>query len=227
MRVTAFPTENALREHLRAHNASVLSGSGIAVLLAAIGWAVFYGLSYFITLFVLTVARWGDSQVSARFNDIFLMAAGALLLTARVHQWFFPHERAVDRRPPLGHALDILLFVPRFTLSAWQNLSALVYLKDDEMRLASTLLDHLRETGRMPAQHLPQFLDHHISARIVDTLKVARIVDQLTSGDLTWLYISSLAPEAFRGIAPGREAPGNTVGYIRREKTAGQHDPQP
>lgn len=224
-RVTSTVTENALRAHLRAHNASVLAGSGIAVVLAAIGWALFYGVSYWATIFLLTVAHRGEGQVSARFNDVFLVTAGVLMVTARVQQWLSPHDRAVDRRPPLGHVLDALLFVPRFTLSAWQNLSALVSLRGEEIRQAAELLDRLRQEGRMPAQQLAaQFPNERTCARILDALKVARIVDQLTSGELTWLYVSSIAPEAFRGMARKVAEPADKFESIRRANVVERPD---
>src|SRR5439155_8857987 len=75
--VPATVTENALRAHLRSHNASVLAGSGIAVMLAAIGWAVFYGAAYWITMFMLAVAQHGVGQMSTRCDDVFLITAGA------------------------------------------------------------------------------------------------------------------------------------------------------
>jgi hypothetical protein len=215
--VNSTATENALRAHFRAHNASVLAGSGIAVVFSAFGWLIFYGVSYWATMFLLTVAHSGEGQVSERFNDIFLVTAGVLMVTARVQQWISPHERAVDRRPPLGHVLDVLLFVPRFTLSAWQNLSALVSLRSGDLREAAGFLDRLRREGRIPAQQLAtQFPDERTSNRILYALKVARVVDQLTSGDLTWLYISSIAPEAFRGLARKAVEPADKFNGIRR-----------
>src|SRR5437868_4710337 len=48
-RVHETETEKALRAHLRSHNGSVLAASGMALLLSAIGWAVLYGASYWLT----------------------------------------------------------------------------------------------------------------------------------------------------------------------------------
>ena len=219
-------TENALRAHLRTHNASVLAGSGMAVIFSLIGWAVFYGVAYWLTMFVLAVVHAGEGHVSSRFNDVFFATAGVLLLAARVQQWIVPHERVPDRRPPLVHVADFLLFVPRFTLSAWQNLSALAALRDEELRQAAGLLDQLRETGKIPLQQLAaQFPDERSRARIVDTLKVARLVDQITGRDFTWLHVSSLAPEVFRGMARRIAEPEDKFEKIQRAKVVERRDP--
>ncbi|MEO6789237.1 MAG: hypothetical protein ABI318_24190, partial [Chthoniobacteraceae bacterium] len=148
-------TEKALRAHLRSHNGGVLAASGMALIFSAIGWAVLYGVSYWVTMIALTVFRNGDAARPAEFNAVFLGTAAVLLLAARVDQWFFPSERAVDERPPAEHFADLIFFVPRFTMSCWQNLGALARLKDEELPDAARLLDNLRTGGRVSLQELP------------------------------------------------------------------------
>lgn len=218
-RVQPTDTERALRAHLRSHNLEVLAASGVAILFSALGWAVLYGLSYWVTLIVVTLASNGASQVPAIFNPVFFGTAAVLMLAARVDQWFFPDERAVDERPPMEHFADILFFVPRFTMSCWQNFGALAWLNDDELPDAARLMEHLKAENRISLQELPGMIsDERRMHRVLGALLVTALVDQRRDESLTWLYVGALAPEEFRrkwGALPAPEDPLAGVPHVK------------
>ena len=206
--VNAPATESALRRHLRSHNRSVLAASIMTLLFSAIGWAILYGAAYWIAMFGLTVVNNGEGGPPAAFHWVFLACAAVLLVAATIDGWLFPHERAVDERPPFEHVMDIILFVPRFTLLFWSNLSALVSLQREEWRDAADLLDRLKAEGKVPLQQLPaQIPDERSLARILETLSVTQLIDVRRAGNLTLLYLSSLAPEEFHRRARAGESP--------------------
>ena len=178
-RVQVTETEKALRAHLRSHNQSVLAASGMALVFSAIGWAVLYGASYWLTMFWLTIMNQGEAMMPAAFHAVFFGTAAVLMLAARIDQYFFPSERAVDERPPVEHLADLLFFVPRFTMSCWQNLGALAWLPRCELPDAARLMDALRLGGRVSLQELPtMFPDARRLGRTLDALLVAGLVDQ-------------------------------------------------
>ncbi len=212
-------TERALRAHLRSHNLAVLTASGVAVLFSVVGWAVLYGLSYWVTLIVVTLASNGASQVPAIFNPIFFGTMAVLMLAARLDQWCFPDERAVDERPPMEHLADILFFVPRFTMSCWQNLGALAWLGDDEFQDAARLMDRLKADGRISLQELPAMIpDERGIHRLLGALLVTAIVDQRRDESLTWLYVGALAPEEFRRKKTALPAPEDPLAGMPQVK---------
>lgn len=192
-------TEIALRSHLRTHNATVLTASGVALLFSAIGWAILYGSSYWLTILALTIAHSDEGGMPVAFNLVFFSSVAVLMLAAWIDQLLFPDERAVDERPPLEHLADILFFVPRFTLSCWQSLAALVSMPSAEIQQAADLLDLLRDQGKIPLQHLPASFPNERSLRkILTVLGIANLVVQRKDQSLTWLHLSPLARETFR-----------------------------
>ncbi len=203
-------TEIALRAHVRSHNGSVLAASGVALVFSLAGWAVLYGVTYWVAMLSLTLANRGDGM-PPEFNAVFFGTAAVLLLAARVDQFLFPIERAVDERPPVEHFADILFFVPRFTMSCWQNLGALARLNDAEMADAARLLDMLKTGGRVSLQELPaMFPNERSRARMLTALLVMGLIDQRREKSVTWIHLGALAPDVFRsrsGTLPAPEDP--------------------
>ena len=224
----ASETETALRAHFRAHNTSVLAGSGVAAVFSAIGWAILYGASFWLTMFVLTVLHVPEGRAMRRLDDVFVYAAIALLVMTRVKQWLHPNERAVDSRPPFTHFMDVLLFVPRFTLSVWQNLSALASLGREDMRIAADLLDRLREAGKIPVQQLAvHFPNDRCKRRVLGALTDARLLDRRTAINLTWLSLSGLAPAELRSPRRRSAKPRDAFEEMPRAKVVEPRDPAP
>ncbi len=212
-------TETALRAHLRSHNQGVLAASGMALIFSVIGWAVLYGAAYWAAMFIAAAVRGTNATRPAEFNLVFFGIAAVLMLAARIDQWLFPHERAVDERPKIEHFADALFFVPRFTMSCWQNLGALARLTDAELPEAAELMDTLRPGGRVALQELPaRFPDEHRRQRMLDALLVTGLIDMRIEEDTTWLCLGALAPEAFRGRAGSLPRPEDPLAGVPEVK---------
>ena len=208
-------TEQALRAHLRSHNGTVLMASGVAAIFSAIGWGVLYGVSYWITMMSIAVRNNGDGGVPQVFNFVFIGSATVLMLAARLDQWFFPNDRMPDQRPPVEHFADILFFVPRFTMSCWQNLGALAYLSRGEMPDAVRLMDQLRTERRVSLQELPaMFPDDQRRNQMLNTLMVTGLVDQRREDHLIWLHLGALAPDYFRDQSGALPPPDDPLAGI-------------
>ena len=218
-RVQTTDTETALRAHLRSHNAGVLAASGVALVFSAAGWAVLYGASYWVTMLAVTISHSGDAQMPRVFNAVFFGMAAVLLLAARVDQWLFPCERAVDERPKVEHFADLIFFVPRFTMSCWQNLGALARLDNSDLPDAARLLDSLKPGGRMSLQELPAiFPNERRRRRMLEALLVMALIDQRREKSMTWLHLSALAPDAFRSKAGTLPAPEDPLAGVPQVK---------
>jgi hypothetical protein len=212
-------TENALRSHLRSHNSSVLMASGVALLFSAIGWGILYGMSYWFTMITLTVARRDEDGLPATFNLVFFSCVTVLMLAAWIDQLIFPEERAVDERPPLEHFADILFFVPRFTLSCWQSLAALVSLRPAEMQQAAELIDLMRDEGKLALQQLPaRFPNERSLRKILLGLGISNVITQRRDQSLTWLHLSPLAPDAFRSAHAIADSDEDRLAGMQRVK---------
>ncbi len=210
----------ALRAHLRSHNGGVLAASGMAFIFSAIGWTVLYGVSYWLTMIALVVAHSDESERPAQFNAVFFGTAAVLLLAARVDQWLFPSERAVDERPPVEHFADLIFFVPRFTMSCWQNLGALARLTNAELPDAARLLDALKPGERVSVQELPaQFPDERQRQRMLDALFVTGLIDQFREQNMTWLRLGALAPNTFRSGHASLPKPDDPLAGVPHVKT--------
>jgi hypothetical protein len=213
--VQVTETEKALRAHLRSHNGSVLAASVMALVFSTIGWAVLYGASYWLTMFALAIANQGETGVPSAFHAVFFGTAAVLMLAARVDQFLFPSERAVDERPPVEHLGDFLFFVPRFTMSCWQNLGALAWLSRGEWPDAARLMDALRLGGRVSLQELPaMFPDDRRLRRTLEALSVTGLIDQRREKSLTWIHLGALAPDVFRGLAGTLPAPEDPLAGV-------------
>lgn len=211
--------EKALRAHLRSHNGSVLAASGMALVASALGWAVLYGVSYWMALLWLTIGNQGESGKPAAFDAVFFGIAVVLMLAARVDQFFFPSERAVDERPPAEHLADLLFFVPRFTMSCWQNFGALAWLSRREWPDAAALLDRLKLERRVSLQELPAlFPDSRRLRRLLAALLVSGLVEQRREQGVTWLSLSALAPEIFRARPGTLPAPDDPLAGVPQVK---------
>jgi len=229
-RVQSTDTESALRAHLRSYNGGVLAASGMALVFSTIGWAVLYGVSYWMTMLVLTISHNGDAGRPAEFNTVFFGTAGVLMLAARADQWLFPSERAVDERPRLEHFADLLFFVPRFTMSCWQNLGALARLTDAELPGAAQLLEDLRAGGRVSLQELPaRFPDGRTRRRMVEALMRSGLIEQQKEKDMTWLRFGALAPVTFRSgpsLPPEQDDPLAEMPQVKIRTRTSLPDPQ-
>jgi hypothetical protein len=216
--VPAVSTENLLRAHLRDHNLSVLAASGLILIFSAIGWGVLYvvarvaGAGYVLfqkgsdqtgyftlesgKLVHITTAA---PYVPVSFHAVCLTVFGVLLVLAAMDAWYFPEERAVDDRPALETLADIVLFLPRLTLSVFLNFAVWAHLRPRDRREAAVLLDRLRVKRKLAIQELPQEMpDERRRDRILRVLQTTQLVEVRMERSLAWLRLSWRAPAGLR-----------------------------
>ncbi len=185
-----------LRAHFREHNRSVLFASGATLLFALIGWAFVYGVFYWFTVAFLSVKEGLQFQGTEHFNRNFLSSVGVLYVATLVDRWVFRYSpEAVDRRPFSETLLDVALFLPRMTLSVFENFGVWIYLSDRQLGSAARLVEVIRERGRFALQEVPILIPtEREREQIVAALRVAQVIDIRPADGIAWLYIGSLAP---------------------------------
>jgi hypothetical protein len=200
LRVAKASTAQVLRARLRSHNGSVMAASGATLVLVAISWALFYIVAYWLVMFVLTVAKAGDARLPASFDWVCASIAGTLLVVAAFDMWLFPSERAMDERPALSTITDVVLFVPRLTLTILLNFTAWARLPNDLQHDAAALIDRLRTDGKVALSILPLDLpDERGRGRILHVLQLLQIMEVRLEKEELWLRFHPLAPSEFRG----------------------------
>lgn len=201
-RVQSPTTEEVLRRHVRSHNLGVVAASGAALVFSAVAWTALYGVTYWATMFYLTVRQAGDARLPDGFHVVCAVVAGTIMALAWLDAWLFPNDMPVDERPLLETIADVVYFLPRITLSVVQNFAAWARLRRRDRAAAVSLVDMLRDREKVPVQSLPTLIpDERSRLRILDALLVMGITHTRNEHGLTLLCLSPLAPPALRLVA--------------------------
>ncbi len=188
-----------LRAHVRSHNISVLAASGAALLFSLIGWAVLYGVAWWVAMFFATIESHGEAWPGADFHFGCAVAFGGTMLLAVVDSFVFPHEEVVDSRGFFGHVFDVVLFIPRISLASLQNFSAWARIPRAAMPHAVRIIERLRKEQRVPLHALPLELPNdRLRNTMLATLGITQIVEMRSEKGELVLRWSPLAPEEFR-----------------------------
>lgn len=200
LRVAKASTAQILQARLRSHNGSVVAASGATLVLVTISWAIFYIVAYWLVMFVLTVAKAGEAKLPGSFDWVCAWIAGVLLVIAAIDMWLFPTERAIDERPALSTITDVVLFVPRLTLTILLNFTAWARLPSGLRRDAAVVIDRLRTDGKIALSILPLDLpDERSRGRILHVLQLLQITEIRLEKEELWLRFHPLAPSELRG----------------------------
>jgi hypothetical protein len=191
-----------LRSHVREHNLSVLAASVAALVVAALGWAVLYGFSYWVAFMLVTVRSLGQMAPGATFHLGFAIACGSVFFLALLDAWLFPHEEASDGRTLFGHVCDVILFLPRLTLAAGLNFTAWVRLPGRVRKPAVRLMERLRRENTVPMHELPLDIPNdRTRQRVLAALEITQLVEVRSEKGQLMLRWNALAPDEFRSLA--------------------------
>ncbi len=175
-----------LREHLHRHNRWVLALTIMTFVAAATLWAGLYFAAWWLFLLAWTVSRPLDTFPDAGPLIRGFAATGAFLcLLAWVARRLQPNDAARDRKGFGGHFLDVLLAVPRMTLSILGTAGAAARLSDQELEQAWLLLLRMNQAHRpVPIQALPvEIPDSAMRDRIVLALQLSGLIEIRPSSD--------------------------------------------
>ena len=189
------PTLEALRARLAQHNRRVVVLTVFNAVGSLVLWCVVYIALYWLTLLSLTAARGVEAQPPKVFVAIFLYAAALLFACAIWLRRIAPDERPRDEKPAIGYVIDVLLALPRTTLSAWGNASAWLRLKPRELAAAAHLLDRMNQEGRVLLHQLPLEIPERAERKkVLFALQLLELIEvRRLEGEL-WLIPAAASP---------------------------------
>ena len=169
-----------LRAHLRRHNRRVLALTIATFIVAAALWAALYFVAWWLLLLAGTAAKPFDFQPSAGpLARGFTATAVLLCVFAWISRRMRPNEAARDRKGFGEHFLDVLLAVPRVTLTIFGTGAAAARLNDSELEHAWNLLRRMNEADTPVAVHeLPVDIpDPAMRNKIVLALQLSGVIE--------------------------------------------------
>lgn len=168
----------ALRRHFARHNRRVVLLALFTALLVLLFWATIYFVVYWLVLLAISVAQGVDAQMPPFFFRRFVMASVILCVVGFIARRFSQDDRARDSRSIPGIAADVVLAVPRATLSVWGTLAAFQFLNERELALAWRVLQVIGRDGRLNVHTLPvEIPDPRLQRKIVLALQLADLID--------------------------------------------------
>ena len=146
-----------LRERLRRHNRLVLALTIATFIAAAALWAGLYFVTWWLFLLAGTVTKPFDFQpVSGPLIRGFVATGALLCAVAYFSKLLRTDERPRDRKSFGENFLDVLLALPRLTLSIFGTGGAAARLSDIELEHAWNLLRRMSDAVKpVPVQELP------------------------------------------------------------------------
>jgi len=193
-----------LKEHLRQHNRSVLLLTLATFVISACLWAGLYFVVWWLFLFFGSAVKSIDFHpASSPVFRTFAAVSGLLCIVAWLTGWLRPNPKPQDHKSIGGHFLDLLLAVPRVTISVFGTGGAAARLNDTELEYAWNLLRRLEETDRqLPIQSLPvEIPDSTMRNKILLTLQLSRLIQ--IRATRTGTFVAFANPEA-REVAQER-----------------------
>jgi len=168
-----------LRRHLRRHNRNVLGLTIATVIVAAGLWVGLYFVVWWLFLLGGTVATPDFQPVPGRLLRGFIATGALLCAFAWVSSLLRPSVSPQDRKNFWEHCLDVVLAVPRVTLSIFGTGGAVARLSDEELEYAWNLLRMMEEAGKPVAmQELPvEIPDRQMRRRIVTALQLSGLIE--------------------------------------------------
>jgi hypothetical protein len=169
-----------LKEHLHRHNRYVLGLTVFTVAASAVLWAGLYFVVWWLFLFFGSAVKSTDFHpASAPVLRAFGAVAAILCVSAWVSHWLRPNPVPQDHKNLGGHLLDLLLAVPRVTLSVLGTGGSAARLTDRELGYAWDLLRRMDESAKpLPIETLPvEIPDAKMREKILLTLQLSRLVE--------------------------------------------------
>jgi len=180
------------------HNRHVALVSIWAILSVAVLWIVVYFAFYGLVLLCLTLGNPLNTTPPSTFPIRFGIFAALFFGTVFLERRIAPHRRLRDKATTFENAMDILLALPRATITGLENLRAFLFLNPRERETAWALLRLLQEHRRLSLTELPQeFPNEPLRLRIIHALQILDLIE-LRERDGDWLIALRGTEEANR-----------------------------
>jgi len=146
----------ALRAHFQRHNRRVLGISVATLGFSFLLWAAVYWFCYWVLLLLLTTLQGIDAIAPAGgYTLAFGAFAIGLCLISFFEQRIWPFHRPNDRQNAFGMFMDLILGLPRMTVSSGLTLAAYHALEESDLVMAWEVLQKIEKEGPLPLQRIP------------------------------------------------------------------------
>ncbi len=196
----------ALRSYLAAHNARVVLLATLTLLASVVLWyALYLGANWLALLFV-TAVEGTEARLPVVVENAFWFGAAALLALAWIDRQMRPDDRPKDYKSATELVLEIVLAIPRLTLSVWGTLSAWQYLDARERAEAVALIERLGEERRIPLSRMAVEIPHAPRRfKILFALQLVQIIDIRREDREFWVSLNPLRPPALKAEPATRQ----------------------
>jgi len=146
----------ALRAHFQRHNRRVVGISVATLGFSFLLWVAAYWFCYWILLLLLTTLLGTEAKApSAGFTLAFGGFVIGLCLISFFEQRIWPFHRPNDRQNAFGMFMDLILGLPRMTVSSGLTLAAYHSLEESDLAMAWEVLKKIEKDGPLPLQRFP------------------------------------------------------------------------
>jgi hypothetical protein len=177
------PGIERLKEHFRRHNRWVLLLAVLTAFISALIWAAVYFTVYWLVLLAGSIADVNYQPKPGEVLRSCAIATATLLAIAWAARRVRPNAAARDKKHFFEHLLDVLLALPRMTLSIVGTGSASARLNREELQHALDLLHRMDESRKpLPIQYLPVDIPNaKMRDRILLALQYSGIIEIRTN----------------------------------------------
>lgn len=166
------------RAHFKRHNRRVLLLAFFTLLLALGFWALIYLAVYWVTLLTLTAWRGIDATMPGFFMEGFVASAVILCAIGYIAHRISPDESPKDKQTWWKIAFDLLLAIPRVTLTAWETLTAYRFLNERDLTAAWWLAEKVGREEKISMQSIPvEMPDPAQRRKVILSLQLAELID--------------------------------------------------
>ncbi|MGC3989154.1 MAG: hypothetical protein QM796_05610 [Chthoniobacteraceae bacterium] len=175
------------RRALTRHNQHVLLVAGWSLGLVVMLWMLVYWGLYAVLLLALTVTNPFGATAPVTFPVHFILFTALFFAMVFLERKLSPQRRLRDKSTKLEIAMDLLLALPRATLTSLENLRALLFLSRHERQTAWALLERLHERHQIPLTEIPQEVPNdRLASRVIHTLQMLDVAE-LRERNSEWL----------------------------------------
>jgi hypothetical protein len=171
---------NRLRAHLRGHNRRVLGLTLMTSSLSVILWLVLWMITWWLFLLGgVAIHPMEFTPSSTPLAHAFIITAVILCIVAWITRRLRPNQAPRDTTTLRDHLVDIILAIPRLTLSILGTATAAARLSDTELDHAWTLLRRMDASPTpIPVQSLPVDIPNPASLnKILLALQLSELID--------------------------------------------------
>jgi hypothetical protein len=192
---TVESTARALRREIARHNLRVALIALFTLVVAAGLWIVLYAVCAWVLMLAFVAVGVSRTALPHGFTILFLVTAACWVAYAWVDRHFTFNALPRDDKTGREIAADLLLALPRITLSVPGTLSAALSLRAEECAEAAAFLHRLAHERRIPLHSVPlDIVDAQARFRILFALQLLEVIDLRRDANELSIRLNSSRP---------------------------------